>query len=85
MTRLTGIIERFASNSRSAGTPSEASVTWFDRCVPLAHSLAAHATEVDTTRGLTAAETRDPAWENRCVQRAPARTPECPQDREEIA
>jgi hypothetical protein len=39
-------------------TPSEASVTWFDRCVALSHALATHASEVDNTRGLTAAETR---------------------------
>jgi hypothetical protein len=39
-------------------TSDEASVTWFDRCVPLARSLAMHASEVDNTRALTAAETR---------------------------
>ena len=39
-------------------TPGEASVTWLDRCVPLARALATHASEIDNTRGLTAAETR---------------------------
>jgi len=39
-------------------TPSEASVTWFDRCVPLAQALATHASEVDNTRTVTSAETR---------------------------
>ncbi len=39
-------------------SPAEASVTWFDRCVPLARALAAHASEVDNSRPLTVAETR---------------------------
>lgn len=39
-------------------TPTEASVTWFDRCIPLAQALARHASEVDDTGAPTAAQTR---------------------------
>ncbi|MEI8255165.1 MAG: hypothetical protein WCJ30_05775, partial [Deltaproteobacteria bacterium] len=39
-------------------SPAEASVTWFDRCVPLARGLAAHASEVDNSRAINAVDTR---------------------------
>jgi hypothetical protein len=36
-------------------TPAEPTLTWFDRCLPLARSFAAHAGEVDDTRSIVAA------------------------------
>jgi hypothetical protein len=39
-------------------TPAEPTITWFDRCVPLAQSLARHASEVDNSVAPTAAQIR---------------------------